>query len=126
MAPNVRKGAVLSRLTSTLEEFRKIAPKMEVNQMVIFLIIAQKKGIKMTELGTLTGLSRSSVSRNVLALSKEAYTDSRRTSPVGLDLVTTVADPFDSRSKIVALTAKGTEIARRVVARLSPPDREEA
>lgn len=125
MAPNLGKGAV-GRLTSALEEFRQIAPKMEVNQMVIFLIIAQKRGIKMTELGALTGLSRSSVSRNVLALSKDAYTDSRRTNPVGLDLVTTVADPFDSRSKIVALTAKGTEIAHRIVARLTPSDHEEA
>ncbi|WP_187971145.1 MarR family winged helix-turn-helix transcriptional regulator [Aquibium microcysteis] len=122
MATNVGNGPALGRLVSALEEFRQIAPKMEVNQMVIFLLIAQKRGIKMTELGSLTGLSRSSVSRNVLALSKEAYTDSRRSNPDGLDLVTTLTDPFDSRSKIVALTAKGTEIARRVVAKLTPPD----
>lgn len=126
MANNVGNAEVLGRLAAALEEFRRLAPKMEVNQIVIFLLIAQKRGIRMTELGTLTGLSRSSVSRNVLALSKEAYTDHRRATSEGLDLVTTVTDPFDSRGKIVALTAKGAEIARRVVAKVAASKQQEA
>lgn len=126
MANNIENAEVLGRLAAALEEFRRLAPKMEVNQIVIFLLIAQKRGIRMTELGTLTGLSRSSVSRNVLALSKEAYTDHRRATSEGLDLVTTVTDPFDSRGKIVALTAKGAEIARRVVSKVAPTKQQEA
>lgn len=58
------KGLVL------LEEFRKVDPDMPLQMAATFLVVANNEGVTMKELGDKLGISQSSCSRNVAALSK--------------------------------------------------------
>lgn len=98
------------RLVSFVEEFRKIDPEMQAQQILLFLHVAGKSGISMKELASLTGLAPSSVSRNVAALS-----NLHRKGHPGHDLMVAYEDPDDRRNKLVKLTYKGQLVYRNLV-----------
>lgn len=115
---NVSRVA-LEPLILVVEEFRKYDPKMELGQLLVYLHSAVRPGIKMTELETLTGLTRSSISRNVLALSRETYQKDAEGHPrPGHDLVKQLSDPLDARAKLVAPTRRGAMLAEKVASLL--------
>lgn len=69
------------------------------------LIVALEPGITMKRMAEKLGLSQSSTSRNVSALSK-----THRYGKPGYDLITAKEDPTERRRKIVTLTAKGERV----------------
>lgn len=97
----------LNTVVLVINEFRKVSPDLPAQTMLTLLEIgkASPDGISMADLGQRTGLTQSSVSRNVSALSRVG----RKGKP-GADLVRRDEDPLDRRNKIVALTAKGNRL----------------
>lgn len=100
------KAKTYTNKLNVLEEFRKIDPEMPIQMAVVFLNIASDEGLNMTELYKRSGISQSSVSRNVAALSKW-----HRLNKAGHDLVVTKEDPNERRRKVVFLTNKGRILA---------------
>ena len=96
----------LSRAIMFVEEFRKVDPELPMHSALILLLIAQKPGINLKELVQATGLVKSSVSRNVAALSKEYG---------GKGLITMTEDPMDRRNKVVKLTLEGERMVRSLL-----------
>lgn len=92
-----------------LEEFRKVEPEMPMQMAAAFLIVALEEGITMKRLGERLGISQSSCSRNIAALSKV-----HRLNKQGYDLVVAEEDPLERRRKIVKLTAKGKRVAEAI------------
>lgn len=97
----------LAKVVKCLEEFRKIDPQMPPQTAQVFLWVCIQDGITMKDLAERVGISQSSTSRNVAALSKE-----HRYGKPGYDLVAATEDPMERRRKIVKLTPKGRRIAQ--------------
>lgn len=76
--------------------------------LVVFLLIAQRKGTNAAEIGRATGLSQSSVSRNVQGLGRG------KGDEPGLGLVTQIIDPANPRAHRIHLTAKGAALAKEL------------
>lgn len=93
-----------------LEEFRKIEPDMPLQMAATFLTVANEEGITMKTLGERLGISQSSCSRNIAALSKF-----HRLNKPGHDLVCATEDPVERRRKIVKLTPKGKRVAEALL-----------
>lgn len=105
----------IKRLIRIVEELRTLDPEMELSKLLVYLQIAAAPGRKVADLLALTGLSRSALSRNISALSGGDYRpDSRRQFKPGLDLVTTVTDPFDGRAQLAAPTRRGVGLAEKL------------
>lgn len=105
----------IRRLIKIVEELRTLDPEMELSKLLVYLHIAVQPGKKVADLLPLTGLSRSSLSRNISALSGGEYRpDNRRQFKPGLDLVTTVTDPFDGRAQLAAPTRRGVGLAEKL------------
>lgn len=98
------------RLLGFIEEFRKLSPEIQAQQIVVFLHVIGKPGITLKELERLTGLSSSSVSRNVLALSA-VY----KKGVPGHNLIETFDDPDDRRSKRAKPKARGIAVYNTLV-----------
>ncbi|MCQ1855431.1 MarR family winged helix-turn-helix transcriptional regulator [Neorhizobium galegae] len=81
---------------------RTLSPDMPMQQADVLLHIALHPGITMAEITKRTGLSQSSVSRNVSAMSKF-----HRLGKPGLDLVEAAIDPREPRRRLVFLTQNG-------------------
>ncbi|OAV50923.1 hypothetical protein A6U98_07800 [Rhizobium sp. WYCCWR10014] len=94
-----------------IELFRERYPDIPMQTVSVFLIIAMRTGVYQRELLKLLGLSQSSVSRNVMALS-----DVNRRGDPGLGLITQQRDPLDARQVRLRLTPAGIELANRVAA----------
>lgn len=102
-------------LIRIVDEFRALDAQMELSQLLVYLLIAASPGKKVADLLPATGLSRSALSRNILALSGGEYrADHRAKSKPGLDLITTVTDPFDSRAQLAAPTRRGVGLAEKI------------
>jgi DNA-binding MarR family transcriptional regulator len=102
-------------LIKIVEEFRAFDAQMELSQLLIYLMITASPGKKVADLLPATGLSRSALSRNILALSKGEYRADHRANPKpGLDLITTVTDPFDGRAQLAAPTRRGVTLAEKI------------
>lgn len=85
---------------------------MPWHQGLIFLIIANadpEEGITQGELGRMTGLSSSSVSRNIASLGEW-----HRLQRPGLQLIETREDLRDRRRKPIYPTAKGREVRKEL------------
>lgn len=93
-----------------LEEFRKLDSDMPLQTAATFLSVANEEGITMKSLGERLGISQSSCSRNVAALSKH-----HRLNKPGHDLVYATEDPEERRRKIVKLTPKGKRVAETLL-----------
>ena len=93
-----------------LNQMRVIDPEIQAQTIAVFLEVArQPEGIKMQELAEKVGISQSSVSRNVAALSHM-----HRVGRPGYDLVVAFEDPAERRRKIVRLTPKGKRVAKEL------------
>jgi DNA-binding MarR family transcriptional regulator len=96
-----------------LEAFRTLDPDLPIQYALSFLTIAQNEGLSIRDLSERLGIAQSSASRNVAALSKW-----HSFGKEGHDLVQSEEDPRERRRKIVTLTPKGRDLARRLVALL--------
>lgn len=99
----------LKALTAAIELFRELRPEMPIHPPLVFLMVAQHKGISAARLGELTGVSQSAVSRNLSALTKEG-----RAGEPGLGLVTRTIDPMNPRAHAMHLTKDGRALAARL------------
>lgn len=105
----------LQRLLRVVETIRKTYPRMELGQLSVLLRVLLKPGIRAMGMTKETGLTASAVSRNVLALSDRSYlTDESGSNRRGLDLITQITDPLDSRARLLAPTARGRRLATRL------------
>ena len=91
------------------EVIRMFDPEMPIQMVQTLLVVMMRPGLTMSELGEQTGLTQSSVSRNVAALSKV-----HRTRRPGHDLVYTEEDPIERRRKLVLLSPKGKRLLEQV------------
>lgn len=92
-----------------LNTFRAIDPAFPLQYAVCVCEIAQDEGLSLTHLSDKTGLSLSTVSRIVGALSQNRQMG----KPYGLVQVTT--SPKEKRRKVLALTDKGRTLMKDVV-----------
>lgn len=108
-------GREVYALMQAVDALREDAIDMPVQQILTLLAVALEPGLTMATLGERVGMSQSSCSRNVMALS-----DWSRHRVPGLGLVEARDDPRERRRKIVNLTAKGeARIARAMQALLN-------
>jgi DNA-binding MarR family transcriptional regulator len=91
--------------SAVLEEFRKLNPEIQAQQIAIFLAVVIKPDQSVNELAVATGQGNSSASRNIHALSKV-----HRKGMSGLGLLTAVEDELDRRLKRIRLTPKGVMV----------------
>lgn len=101
---------LLVGLARALEVFGKHREEVPTHVVLVFLIIAQRKGITAAELARLTGLGASSISRNVQALGMG------KGGEAGLGVVIPTIDPKNPRAHVIRLTAKGVVLAREMAA----------
>ncbi len=106
----VAYGVEINRLIKAIDAIRTESDDMPAQQIQCFLTIALRPGITMEQLGQDVGISQSSCSRNVAALSKW-----HRLGKPGADYVEAIEDPLERRRKIMFLTARGKTIARKAV-----------
>jgi DNA-binding MarR family transcriptional regulator len=104
----------LNTFSMLLEEFRKLDPEMPIHFVRGFIEIARRPGLTMRDLGTSLGISQSSTSRMVQALSKW-----HRLNKPGHALVEAHEDPAERRRKIITLTPKGERFANAVINQLT-------
>lgn len=90
---------MLSRITDSL---RVLDDTMPLQTLSVLLEVARREPISINELADRSGLSQSSASRNVAALSERHWL-----KRPGLDLVKLESDPQDIRKKLCTLTGKG-------------------
>lgn len=108
------------KLAEVVAIFREFDPKMELGQLLVFLHVVAQPGIHMKELERKTGLQKSSMSRNVMALSSKSYLTSEDGENLpGHYLVTSAEDPFNRRALIVAPTNAANRVMMRVSAILN-------
>ena len=96
----------LVQLFKAIEEFRGVDPEMPAQGVALFLYSAIYPGCTMADLQKNLGMTQSSCSRNVSALSEW-----HRLEKPGLGLIVATPDPMERRRKIVQLTEKGQQLA---------------
>ncbi len=89
-------------LMKAIDAIRGDEIDMPTQQVQAFLAVALRPGLTMADLADTVGMSQSSCSRNIAALSKW-----HRLGDPGLDLVEAIEDPHERRRKIMFLTPKG-------------------
>jgi DNA-binding MarR family transcriptional regulator len=93
------------KVSSIIEEFRKLNAEMQAQQMAIFLAVVAKPGSTISDIAKVTGHSTGTVSRNVSALGQI-----HRKGMPGLDILVAKEDPMDRRNKRITITPKGKRI----------------
>lgn len=99
----------LPKMIRAVEAFRQLNKDILANEMLAFLIVAEKDGISMAELKDVLDLSQASASRNVNFLSQHGANERE-----GLKLVITTENPENRRMKLVHLTPKGKSFKRQI------------
>lgn len=82
---------------------RELDPRMEAQMMDIMAKIALNEGITYVDLTERVGLSGAAVSRNITKLGRGSV------KYRGLNLIETVEDPYDMRSKQIRLSPRGRQ-----------------
>ncbi|MGN6548771.1 MAG: hypothetical protein ACTHJ3_02600 [Pararhizobium sp.] len=98
------------KLISLIEEFRKLDPEIQAQQIVLFLSVVGSPEITMKELEQRTGLASSTISRNMSSLGKM-----HRNGKPGHDLIAAYEDPADRRFKRVKPTPKGIRVYNSLI-----------
>ncbi|MCB5203175.1 MarR family winged helix-turn-helix transcriptional regulator [Neorhizobium sp. T786] len=101
----------LRELFERLEVFRELRSEMPMQTASVFLAIAMRQGLLQRDLPDILGLSQSSISRNVHALSA----NNRHGKP-GLGLVIQRVGPLGAKSPVLHLTKAGKAFAARLMA----------
>ena len=102
---SINKGVPLTMMA--LECFWKMTGSTDtpLSQVLTFLHVAYRSEINMTDLEKLTGVTQSSVSRNVAKIGAGL-----NPKEPGLGLVSAAEDPFYRKRKLVRLTEKGKRL----------------
>lgn len=118
MEPSIKKK--LEIFSDTLEFFRhELKGEIQAQQLVVLLLIYNNKDITMLDIINKTGLSQSTISRNI-ALLLEWFNYSKRQAGAGI--VNIYEDPMDRRRKVIELTAKGKALFARLEKYLASPN----
>ena len=97
-----------------MEEFRSVSPELGAQTIATFLIVASNPGCTVTDVVRLLGLTLSSASRNVIALSTRKHKGEE-----GFGLIDHRQDMNDFRRKTLHLTPAGARVVNHVVSILS-------
>jgi DNA-binding MarR family transcriptional regulator len=101
----------LLKALEIINALRVIHPEMPMQMASVFIVIAMQPGIYQRDLPEIIGISQSSVSRNVTALTKMT-----RHGTQGLGLVVRRHDPEDGRGYELYLSKAGRLLEERLVA----------
>ena len=96
-----------AKLIRVVEEFRKISQAITANQILAFMLIAQRGGITQKELEKETGLSNGTISRICAIMSDRGL--KARNAPA-MDLVRVSNSPDDYRVSIQTLAPNGKRV----------------
>jgi DNA-binding MarR family transcriptional regulator len=107
-------GREINSLIKAVDAIRTQSIDMPAQQILTFLTVAMRPGITMEDLGRDVGISQSSVSRNVAALSKQ-----HRLGKPGADYLEAIEDPRERRRKVMYLTPKGRSVMRKALEALT-------
>jgi DNA-binding MarR family transcriptional regulator len=107
-------GKEIHRLMQAIDVLRTNSDDMPIQQLQTILAIALRPGMTMEELGREVGMSQSSCSRNVAALSKW-----HRLRKPGADMIEAIEDPRERRRKIIYLTTRGRTAVKRSLEHLT-------
>jgi len=107
-----REKQMVRAMGAALSEVERVAPGLSLGQLTMFLHIARQEGVRMTDLSDLCGRSDTAVSRGVRAM---AVADDPGTLAPAYGLVELLRG-VDGRSRHLALTPTGVELARRLTA----------
>ena len=99
-----------ARLLSLVRAVREISPRMEVQDLEVFLIVAERPGVTPREIEDLAGVTRTSASRAGYRLSSEVLP-----GEPGLGLVVIEGDPQDRRKKALYLSPRGQRFLNSLV-----------
>lgn len=106
---DVTDRRALGRLISVIEEFRRLDPEMQAQQMLTLLIVALREGEPVKVIGGALGLSQAAASRNV-----SYWTDWHWRKRAGLDMIEAVEDKMERRRKLVTLKPKGKRFIAKI------------
>lgn len=109
--------AKFNRFALMVNEFRKLEPEIPAQQISTFMAVVAQPGITITDAGVKAGVGLGSVSRHIQALGKPRTLLSGKT--IGLGLVAVTPGEFDTRVKVLSLTAKGQKVANTILDLLS-------
>jgi DNA-binding MarR family transcriptional regulator len=97
----------LHKMTKVIEEFRKLDPEMQAQQMQTFLMIASQPGeLSIKEIAERLGMAQSTASRCVSYWSKM-----HRLRRQGHDMVVAAEDMMNRSRKLVSLNNRGKKFA---------------
>jgi DNA-binding MarR family transcriptional regulator len=96
----------LTGFLAALESLRTLDATMPIQQAAVFVKVALQPGIPMEDVASELGMSLSSVSRHLLALSRFKG---------GHDLILTDVNPENLKQKSAFLTPKGEKYAKALV-----------
>jgi len=85
--------------------------------MQIYMLVATSPGISSKDLISRVGVSQSSISRHIALLGEFSWSGGP-----GLELVESIEDPNDRRSKVNFLTIKGRQVAIQLARILDPTE----
>lgn len=105
----------INTLFRVIASLREIDEQMPSQMAQVLIAIAMRPGLTMQQVSDMTGLSQSSCSRNIAALSKW-----HRLGKEGHDLVEAIEDPAERRRKIMFLTPKGKQKVQALIAAVNP------
>lgn len=121
-APASQDEKTLYGLSKVLGTLQAINRSMTIEAANVFLLVALKEGQKAVDLCRETGLSQSTMSRNLIDLSeyrRDLSEGSETGRKEGYGLVVGKVDPMELRSKHYHLTPKGRGLRDRLVQLLS-------
>lgn len=105
------------RVTKVLSALRALDEQFPIQCAEIIFYIASNPGCTAQDLAHQTGLSISSISRNLMTLGQM-----RRDKTIGHNLIETVGDPLDRRRRIIFLTPRGSRLVAKLLGTLYPSD----
>ena len=108
MEMRVRKR---NSILEAIEQLRKIEPKINVTEMVVFFYVAENPGINIAELAQVAGLNMATASRSIRAL---ADSDAEGALPPSCGLIDIQPNPDDARGRILNLSEKGLGVCRKL------------
>ena len=97
-------------LLQGLKALRRAAPRISVNEMMVFAAVCEQEGLTVQALAQRTGLAQSTTSRSLRALGSQAGAAAKG----GADLVEAFLNPADGRSRLVRLTERGRSLRERL------------
>jgi DNA-binding MarR family transcriptional regulator len=101
----------LSCAIAVIEEFRRINPEMQAQQMLTLLLVAKEEGITPKEVGERIGISQAAASRCIADWT--GWTSRKENGP---DFIEPRVDLMDTRRKLLHLKPKGRVFVGKVTA----------